>query len=317
MFFITNITPNMATIKKILTSKDGSINYILPYGKSMVECRYVRRSPKYISAYVSSHNGCKMGCKFCWLSQQQQTAFKHVPIWGPGSYIDQLDTILQNSHKNDINRDVRVNVNFMARGEPLANKNIITSWTELQSQINRLVTNTYTYSEVKYNISTIMPYTIANYKLYNIFENNPVNIYYSLYSINNKFKTEWMPNAIPWERALDKLSEFQNHSQTNPNNNIVFHGAFIKNVNDDEREVYNMAQEISKRGFKRTKFNLVRLNPHPHASFQEPDEAKLKILFNIMKTHMNDDTLNKKSTIIDRIGFDAYASCGTFPLDDE
>ena len=57
------------------------------------------------------------------------------------------------------------------------------------------------------NISTIMPYTIKDRSLCDIFGNTPVNLYYSLYSINEKFKQKWMPNAIPSLTALDKLQE--------------------------------------------------------------------------------------------------------------
>ena len=77
---------------KKLVSKDGSINFIIPYYKSAIECRYVRRSPDYISTYVSSHNGCLMGCKFCWLTATGQTNFKHSDL---DTYNIQLKTILE------------------------------------------------------------------------------------------------------------------------------------------------------------------------------------------------------------------------------
>ena len=123
-------------IHRILKSVDGSINYIIPYQSSFIECRYVRRQQSYVSTYLSSHNGCKMGCKFCWLTQQKQTHFDHVTI---DLYDEQLKTILSNIPESDkqsypVNK-TRINMNFMARGEALANKYVIKSFPKLHDKL--------------------------------------------------------------------------------------------------------------------------------------------------------------------------------------
>jgi adenine C2-methylase RlmN of 23S rRNA A2503 and tRNA A37 len=302
----------MLSSVKTLVAKDGSKNYILSYGKSFIEARYVRRAPNYISIYVSSHNGCKMGCKFCWLTQQNQTNFKHV---GLKEYDDQLRTVLEGiNEKEKDKKAIRININFMARGECLANKSIVNNYSELYKTLNETVID-YGYKEIKMNLSTIMPNTVNQIPLYNIFKNNCVNIYYSLYSVDEKFKKIWMPNAMNWKLALDKLAEFQQNQNTNKNNNIVFHGAFIKGYNDKEEDALSIVKEIKARNFSRTKFNLVRLNPPKGSNIVEADEEQLQKIFKIITEGMNDEKLNKKSTIINRVGLEAYASCGTFPND--
>jgi len=299
---------------KKLISKDGSINWIIPYGKSNLECRYVRRREDYISTYVSSHNGCKMGCKFCWLTQQNQTNFNHSSIQ---DYSHQLSTVLSGVPKitDQItpNKDIRINVNFMARGEALANKSVINSYPKLYDQLLQDVKN-HGYNHMKINISTIMPKIIENRKLIDIFQDKPVNIYYSLYSTDDKFKKHWMPNAIHWKKALDILEKFQIDSPLNPM--ITFHWAFIKDQNDDVGSVQKLADEIKSRKFTRTKFNLVRFNPHPDIPNVEPNMAKLQELFNVMQTAMTDATPYNKSRIITRVGPDVFASCGMFVQDD-
>ena len=75
----------------------------------------------------------------------------------------------------------------MSRGEPLANKYVINNYPELYSSINNAVKSNG-YKETKMNISTIMPYTIKNKSLCDIFQGYPVNLYYSLYSVNPEFK---------------------------------------------------------------------------------------------------------------------------------
>ena len=69
----------------------------------------------------------------------------------------------------------------MARGEALANKTIINNYKGLYDSYHNIVKNEG-YKEIKMNISTIMPYTIRDKSLYDVFSDIPVNIYYSLYS---------------------------------------------------------------------------------------------------------------------------------------
>lgn len=301
-------------VRKII-SKDGSMNFIIPYAKSFIEARYVRRTPHYVSAYVSSHNGCKMGCKFCWLTTQNQTQFKHV---GLNEYILQLKTILDNVPtpvaENEKANKIRINVNFMGRGDALANKTVLLNYPDLYESMLETVTNAG-FGDLKMNVSSILPYTIKQKNLFDIFLDYPVHLYYSLYSVNDAIKRQLMPNAIDWRLALDKLAKFQ--QTTLGENSLVFHGAFIKNVNDSQQDIENLVSEISKRNFKNTKFNLVRFNPPIGSNLQETSEDRLKEIFTFLSSHMNDNNLNKKSTLIERVGYDAYVSCGMFPQDDQ
>lgn len=108
----------MATIKHLRSAIDLSQNWLVPYGKSLLECRRVQRpeSPEKFIAYLSSHNGCTMGCRFCFLTAQGQTSFLHADL---DAYERQLALVLGSTPKHNA---TRLNVNLMARGEPLANK---------------------------------------------------------------------------------------------------------------------------------------------------------------------------------------------------
>lgn len=299
----------MANQIKKLISADGSINFVISHAKSFIEARYVQRSPHYISTYVSSHNGCKMGCKFCWLTAQQQTQFKHVDMSG---YMFQLKTVLANIPKQQLcNSDIRINVNFMGRGEAMANKTVRKEYPALYDNLENIVKN-HGFKEIKMNISTIMPNSLNNAILSDIFRDKPVNIYYSLYTVNDEIKKQLMPNAMDWRKTLDKLAEFQ---LAFPQNNVVFHGAFMKDINDSDESIKSMVDEIKKRPFLKTKFNLVRFNPPKNSTLKETDESRLKAIFEYISSQMNDDKMHKKSTIIERVGYDAYISCGMFPND--
>jgi len=297
-----------------MKSKDGSINYIFKDNSNsdpnaMIECRYVRRNKSYISAYVSSHTGCKMGCKFCWLTQSNQTSFKHVEL---KDYYQQLYTILcHTTDEIEDRKNIRVNVNFMSRGEALANKTVINNYKSLYDTLEN-VAKEHHFEKIKINMSTIYPNAVNSRKLEDIFRDRPINIYYSIYSINESFRKEFLPNAVDVKYALDKLKSFQdNHN----NNTVVFHCAFIRGQNDNIEDVQKMASLIRSYNFKNTKFNLVRLNPYIKDNkplLLESDLNKLKDIFNIMNNCVTNQVPTQKSRIINRVGSDVFASCGMF-----
>lgn len=286
-------------LRRLVSKQDKSINWIINKGKGNIECRYVRRDDDLVSAYVSSHNGCKMACKMCHLTQLNQTMFSHSSIF---EYIDQIDLILKHYDVNSEKFASRLNVNFMARGEPLANKNIIKNYKKLyeeldnKSQIRNL--------ELKMNISTIMPYTIKDYNLYDILCGN-TEIYYSLYSTNDSFKKNWIPNALPHAVALQKIKDYQTHTGLP----ITLHWTFIEGENDNIDDIQELRDVISKYKL-RGKFNLVRYNPPPNLEHtNEPSIDKLEQYLELIKPALIN---SERSKIVSRVGEDIYASCGTF-----
>lgn len=284
-------------LRKLVSKQDQSINWIIHKGKGNLESRYVRRSQDLVSAYISSHNGCKMACQMCHLTQLKQTMFSHTSI---PEYDDQLDLILQHYDKEP--QAKRLNVNFMARGEPLANKNIINNYHQLYNnfeiQANKRNLN------IKMNISTIMPHTIQNYDLYDILCGN-TEIYYSLYSVNNAFKQKWMPNALPYDIALKKIKDYQIMSKLP----ITLHWTFIEGENDNLDDILKLRDVVAKYQLE-GKFNIVRYNPPPNLeNTAEPSEDKLKKYLEIMKPSLIN---SGRSKIVSRVGEDIYASCGTF-----
>lgn len=250
----------------------------------------------------------KMGCKFCWLTNQSQTNFVHSSL---DAYDVQLKTILQNVPDK---KATRVNINFMARGEPLANKHVINNYHTVYSNLNNIV-KSYSYEKMKINMSTILPKLLDNKTLFEIFGETPVNLYYSLYSVNDTFRSHWMPNALPWEKGLDKLIQYQKSCKETPV--ISFHWTFIEGHNDNIKDVEKIANEIKKRGFLRTKFNLVRFNPHPTLKENEPSIQKLNELFSVIQNVMTEKVNYNSSRIVPRAGPDVFASCGMFANEED
>ena len=290
---------------QLLRSKlDLSKNWIFPIAQGSVkgnlEARYVKRCEEYISIYVSSHGGCKMGCKFCYLTALNQTYFKHATI---EDYDTQLRIVYNHYQMERDKTATCVNINYMARGEPLANKVILNNFGEWYERSKEICDNI----KVKHNVSTIMPNTVKYHKMSEIFGKNEVYMYYSLYSVNPKFRKFWLPNAMDYNIALDKLKEFQEYN----NQQITFHWAFIEGENDQIDDMKKLADVLRMYKFN-GKFNLVRFNPPPKSPYREPHLDKLRELFQIVNDGLNN---NPRSKIVGRVGEDIYASCGMF-IDD-
>jgi len=275
---------------KTLTSKiDKTVNFIVNHRDGKLESRYVKRRKDDFTCYLSSHNGCNKGCKFCWLTQTKQITFHPATLL---DIVNQAKPVLEHASKDETNK--QVNFSFMSRGEPLSNPNIQQYWPEIS---NALYLEARKYGFIPtFNISTIMPKD-ANMSLREVFSVNCPTIYYSLYSIDPEFKREWMPGAM-WEfRALRLLQDYQEFSQKI----IKIHGALIEGQNDDLSEWIEIMNYIDAIGL-RIKVQFVRYNPK--------DESKESNVFDfIEKLRYN---TSQPVSVVDRVGQDVYGSCGMF-----
>lgn len=287
-------------MNRLKSQLDRSVNLITKFKNGEIEARCVQKTPDYISAYVSSHNGCRMKCEMCWLTATGQDNFDHVDI---PTYRSQLESVLSDYRKHSLTQTAtRCNVNFMARGEALANKFVINQYPRLY---DTLAETTASHNlTMKPNVSTIMPYTVKNRKLTDIFPvNKPAYIYYSLYSTDPTFRKRWLPNAIDHRLALDKLKEYQVKS----NNIITFHWSYIKGHNDSVEEAHRIRDLLKSYNFN-GKLNIVRFNPPENSQEVEPEEGHIERLFGIISPIF----AGNKNYIVPRVGKDVYASCGMF-----
>jgi 23S rRNA (adenine2503-C2)-methyltransferase len=244
-----------------------------------------------------------MKCKMCYLTQNGNTSFDHVDI---PNYTKQITTVLDFYQKNRIQTATRCNINFMARGEPLANKFVINHYPQLYDAMTETCAK-YNLT-MKPNISSIFPDTIRDHKLIDVFKDKPAYLYYSMYSLNEDFRRKWLPRALPYEMVLSKLKDYQLQS----GHLLTFHWSLIKGENDSLDEAKRMADLFNKWDFN-AKFQIVRFNKHPKLNYEEADLDRINEVFQIINAGLGN---HEKSYIVPRVGRDVYASCGTF-VDDK
>ena len=284
---------------------DSSVNYVdwQPDGGAF-ESRYVRREgADYFIAYVSSHTGCNKACRMCHLTQTGQTMMRQA---GALQYMRQVEPIFEHYKLLGLPA-ARVNYNFMARGEPLANSHVTGYWEMIADSLKNMA-SFHGLENVNLNLSTIMPAEMLDHDLSKLFRHPDTNFYYSLYSMKPEFRKRWLPKAVNPDLALNKLADWQQAM----GKQVALHWTFIKDQNDDLETLDEIIIAVKSRGL-RVKFNAVRYNPYSDQQGEEPEEAIVQRNFDYLQEAFE----GLGSRIVPRVGRDCSASCGCFLEPDE
>lgn len=281
---------------QVLNSEiDRSVNFVEEQLVGFLESRFVRKCDDYFIAYLSSQTGCNRGCTFCHLTATGQTSFTDS---SHNDFMAQAIQVFKHYRAEKIPAKY-MHYNFMARGEPLANKILLESGDELLVKLGQIAKGEGL--PAKFNISTIMPVTLKQ-SLVDIFHYVNPTVYYSLYSTNKEWRKKWMPAAMDVEEALRILKEYQDFSKKI----VKIHYAFIAGENDSIEEIHSVCNAINTTGIH-CEFNLVRYNPASPDQGEESSESVIDQDIAILSRR-----LTGKVQIIPRVGFDVKASCGMF-----
>ena len=286
---------------KLISNIDKSINFVEEQLTGFLESRYVRKVPEYFICYLSSQDNCSHNCRFCHLTATGQN--KNVRDTTLAQYIDQVDKVFRHylDEKEGANY---VHFNFMARGEALANKDIIENADEILYELGKRANHFDSNLSVKFNVSTILPNTMDR-ELSEIFRIIHPTIYYSFYSADPTFRKKWLPKALPLEESLHLLKGYQDFSKKK----IKIHHCFIEDENDDQEDVEEMLYLLSEHKHNlNVEFNLVRYNPYSSIQGKESSDEVIKRNIQIIENQLGKHNVK----IIPRVGYDVQGSCGMF-----
>lgn len=284
---------------KLISRQDKSINFVEESLTGFLESRYVRKTDDYFICYLSSQSGCNRGCRFCHLTATKQTKFDNAL---PVDYLTQASKVLKH-YCADSHKAKYMHYNFMARGEALANPNLLDNADSILYQLGTLATSFDANLGVKFNVSTIMPKSLDR-ELYEVFKVIHPTLYYSLYSTNEDFRKKWMPQAMNLDDALSLLKNYQDFSKKT----IKIHHCFIEGENDSEADIHNMVRKLREHDLDESvEFNLVRYNPYSDVQGRESSDEIIRRNLQLL-----DASLPGKVQMIPRVGYDVKASCGMF-----
>ena len=281
-------------LKVLNSSLDQSVNFVEEQLVGFLESRFVRKVEDYFICYLSSQTGCSRSCKFCHLTATGQTSYSDSNYY---DFLSQATQVFQ--HYQDQKPAKYVHYNFMARGEPLANSHFLSDSDSILLALGELAKKQNLSS--KFNVSSIMPMTLKK-SLPEIFRFIHPTMYYSLYSVNEDFRKEWLPSAMPVDDALRMLKEYQDFSKKL----VKIHFAFIKGQNDSLSAMFDIRDALRKHKLL-VEFNLVRYNPASPNQGEESSAEQIERNIAFLQ-----EELPGKVQIIPRVGFDVKASCGMF-----
>lgn len=283
--------------------EDESVNFVRPVEGGYLETRYVRRTPDYFIAYVSSQGGCDRACRFCHLTSTGQTSMRHASI---EEYVSQVGDVLAHHDVQDV-RPRTMNMNFMARGEPLLNPVLHShdAWSEMTGRVKAAAASS-AIDVVRFNVSTIMPLMPEGTPwpdLDHVLSDQDTTLYYSLYSMDPGFRRRWIPKSMDPRAALRTLAAWKDATA----NEVVLHWAFIEGQNDDRKTIEDVIAAVRESGL-RPRFNAVRFNPPEGSRHREPDVSVVERNFAMLADAFGHPT----SRIVPRVGLSVKASCGMF-----
>jgi adenine C2-methylase RlmN of 23S rRNA A2503 and tRNA A37 len=280
------------------SAQDASVNWDRPADPGRIEARYVRRCADYFVVYLSSQTGCAQGCRMCHLTATHQTRLRDVTV---GEMIEQARTVLDHYRRETPPARV-VHFNFMARGEPLANRALLADADGLLGELSRLAVALEL--RPRHLVSTIYPRALEHRSLEDVFVTHHPDIFYSVYSMSPRFRRRWLPRALPAEAALDRLASWQRSTHKI----VSLHHAYIAGENDAEGDVHAICDALEERRLM-VHVNIVRYNPYdPSRHGVEPPEAVIERNAAIYRSRLP----NACVSVIARVGFDVAASCGMF-----
>jgi 23S rRNA (adenine2503-C2)-methyltransferase len=280
------------------SAQDASVNWDRPADVGRLEARYVRRSADYFVVYLSSQTGCAQGCRMCHLTATGQTKLRDATL---DELTEQARVVL--AHYRREGPPARtVHFNFMARGEPLANRELLANADALLGELSRMAVALGL--RPRHLISTIYPRKLGDRALEDIFVVHRPEIHYSIYSMSDRFRRRWLPNALPAEAALDRLLSWQRNTQMI----VTLHHAYIAGENDAEGDVHAICDALDERGLA-VSVNIVRYNPPGTGRHGvEPSEDVIQRNADIYRERLP----KARVGVIARVGFDVAASCGMF-----
>jgi 23S rRNA (adenine2503-C2)-methyltransferase len=276
---------------KVLTGADGTLNWVQGSGKELFETRLVTRGTKSV-VYLSSQAGCVQGCRMCHLTTTRQNSAHNARPETLSEQLSLAGSALRQRHTEGLVDEIHLN--FMARGEPLANRTLVNNLGQTIESLERQAQEYAPGARIRTLISTTFPRSLRTGFTHNLGTARP-HFYYSLYTADKVKHASWFPSAHDPAVALPWLHELQHHTGTVSR----IHLPIIHCFNDTAWD-WEALRDLVGFYLPAVEYNIVRYNP-PDAQTREAPESVIA-----------DAARFLRARVVPRVGYDVFASCGMF-----
>ncbi|MGE5474868.1 MAG: 23S rRNA (adenine(2503)-C(2))-methyltransferase RlmN [Ignavibacteriales bacterium] len=236
------------------------------------------------TACISTQVGCKMGCGFC-----ASTKCGFVRNLSAGEIVEQVLSIQRESGSRV------AKIVFMGIGEPLENYDNVIKAINLLNNPSGLNIGLRNIS-----ISTcgLIPQINQLAK-----ENLPITLSISLHAPNDIIRNKIMPinRKYPIKELISASKEYAKATKRK----IYFEYVMIENVNDGEKEAYELSRLI--KGML-AHVNLIQLNPIGQKEYKRSNPIRIKKFMDVLKSEGISVTLRRE------LGSKIDAACGQLRL---
>lgn len=282
----------MKIIDKIKSTEDKVVKYVLQMNDGVIsEVSYIDNNTNKDIICCSTHSGCQLGCRFCFL-----TDFCHKIKVRPLSGWETFETIAKVYMEEELYKNKRMLlVSYMGCGEPLL------SWEKVLDSM-LFVKNRLTDQPSRFAIATLLPkHCWNNYFnfIHSIFQNKlPVKIHLSLHFTENEKRKEWMPAALDIDPAIAALKFYKDMG-----GQTEVHYAMVEGVNDTKADAFTLATLWQEYGID---IKLMEYNRKESLEYNTSCEKRLKIFTDIL------DESGVKWEYYRPPGISIGSSCGSF-----
>lgn len=273
-----------------IRSEDNATKFVVKYHDGLVgEVTYINYPNKDIVC-CPTQTACRMGCKFCFLSNEgKQLAYRDLNG-------DEMANLTELAIKDATPRRPLL-VSFMGAGEPLLN---------FEEMLRAIYTLRLTRGDgdARYAFATMMPRGTETNFLHlttSVATNRlPVKAHLSLHFAYDDVRLKYMPSAGKIKTALSLLETYRETT----GRDIEVHYTLIDGVNDFSNDASKLADLLKPRDIP-VKLLYYSVNP-------------------VMGSHASENVYRFKEILLDRYvkaefykpnGLDIGASCGQFNLD--
>jgi adenine C2-methylase RlmN of 23S rRNA A2503 and tRNA A37 len=254
---------------------DGTEKYVFQTSPGVIELTSIKNKPGVGNFCIPSHHYCRLGCKFCHLTEEGNQKKPMIPI-KIHEMATTLDWVVDRYIKDD-----KILFSFMGVGEPTLNIDLV---FQLYKHFKK------TDKTVSMALATMMLLPAAYKKiLVNVKKNNlPLKIHFSMHSPFNDKRKAIIPSAITTiEECLERLAEYRKivekkpailenlslfHQKPDP---VEIHYTIIKDANDSDEEL----KRLLKYGGKyKIPLKILKFNPTNYLDVSPRTKHWLKVL---------------------------------------
>lgn len=282
------------SLKKTYSKIDNTVKFIFTSRDQIIELSFIDKNDGKDIICVPSQTSCKLGCKFCFLTDYDIKVRNLSPeeIVLPIQYMIDNLKLLKRKNRNQV-----LLISVMGCGEPLLNLDNVIAMCEK-------ITEKYKshYKIVRFAVASLIPKISLMEKFIEAVKsrNLRVKFHLSLHSPREKVRQTIMPSASSVLGSIEQVKKFMRFTA----NSAEIHYSLISDINDRDEDMLMLIELFENTGIP-IKFLIYNEKP----SIEFVASLRVEYFREVLESH------GIKTEFYIPPGRDIGSSCGQFLMD--